>query len=197
MLTKQLFVSGNLFIMGIHQVLELHFDPDIETMLVKCRQAISSAVFPAQQGSNDIAPHLSLTSSEGNAVLSQIDGVGALCSSRNILRIDFSYAGLFSGRGKTLFLGVTPAPELLDFHRELHDLLCASGIKQAAFMQPGTFVPHCSLATNMTDKQALKALSIVMEAELPCQAVAKTLHLVEYYPVRTLSVLPLKEGQIT
>jgi 2'-5' RNA ligase len=175
-----------------HQVLELHFDPKVELIIAELRQKIYASFSSAKPDAGQCAPHVSLTSSTGISVLSRAEEIKALCAAQDTFELTFSFLGFFRGRGATLFLGLTPTIELLQFHRDLHGLLDGKGITQADFIRPSVFVPHCSLAVNLDAKQELEACEAAQNFRLPLTAVAATLQLVEYFPAKTLEVFPFK-----
>ena len=174
-----------------HEVLELHFDSDSESLLSNYRRMITAAA-PSIGTAVDIGrPHISLTSSTGPSVKLLERQIRQLCAERTSFELTLPNLGIFHGQGKTFFLGVTPSTALLQFHAALHQLMARGEIRQPAFIQPQLFVPHCTLATNLTDEQLHDSIRALAKITLPIRATATSLRLVRYYPSTEVEHFPL------
>lgn len=169
-----------------HEVFELHFTAESERQLSRYREIVCTAAGVDRARPHDGAPHLSLTSSPGRASRNASPAVARVCAAHPAPLIQFSFLGLFSGNGRTLFLGATPLAELLSLHGALHGCVQAAGAEQAAFIVPGRFVPHCTLAANLSEEQVARALAAAREIPLPLGAAVASLQLVEYFPAVTV-----------
>lgn len=75
------------------------------------------------------------------------------------------------------FLGIVPTASFLGLQRRVFDALSPVTSGYWPYYRPGALVPHCTLATGVTDHSAVT--KIVTGADLPIEAVATSAHLVE------------------
>jgi hypothetical protein len=85
--------------------------------------------------------------------------------------------GLVLSPASTAFLGVTPTARLLDLHRGVHRALDGLVTGSSALYEPGSFVPHCTLAVRFAD--ATVVVDAVGAGQIPIHAAAHEIHLVE------------------
>ncbi|GAA3834676.1 hypothetical protein GCM10022242_39650 [Nocardioides panacisoli] len=85
--------------------------------------------------------------------------------------------GLFLSPSTVAFLGVTPTARLLDLHRGVHAALdgLVSGSRQ--LYEPGTFVPHCTLAMGFDDPATV--VEAIDADRIPIHAAVHEVHLVD------------------
>jgi 2'-5' RNA ligase len=94
----------------------------------------------------------------------------------------FASLGLFPGRPSTLFLAPIVTPELLQRHAALVTSLAAEPIDPN--YRCGQFVPHVTLASDLTDPAA--AVAALNRAPLPIRAVLNRLDVVRFRPVEVM-----------
>lgn len=91
--------------------------------------------------------------------------------------LTLAYLGFFVSPGAVAFLGVTPSERLLEVHRQVHATLSGFTTGMWSLYEPGTFVPHCTLAMGMNDVTAI--VHAINTNRMPVHAVAYEVHIVE------------------
>ena len=176
-----------------HEVLELRFDSATTKVITDVRDQVLTNIGMSHERHGLFTPHLSLASSPSDSFTLAFDQIESLCARYKNLPLKLSHIGAFKGASHTLFLGITPTAELLDLHRELHSLLEQHRIQQVDFIRPNAFVPHCTLATNITNEHLLQGMRLLEGLSLPLLATAESLSLVEYFPEKVVSSCTLAE----
>jgi 2'-5' RNA ligase len=67
----------------------------------------------------------------------------------------------FPGDRGALFLGVVATTELLEFHAGVHAALAGQAVALWPHYQPGSWVPHCTLAEGMNQAEAARAFGLL------------------------------------
>jgi hypothetical protein len=79
----------------------------------------------------------------------------------------------------------------LDLQRRFHAEFALFGDQCWDHYRPGAWVPHVTLATNVTSVALATAVELVCEQWKPLDARLDTLRLIQFHPVTTLAVNPL------
>lgn len=106
-----------------------------------------------------VVPHITLTSYENIDLQVAMGRLRQFCDTFDPFRIHFSSFGYFPSEESVLFLNPKANAKLLDIHQKVFELfedLQAGG-------SPKTWVPHCTLATEVPIKKIGKAIDIVQE----------------------------------
>ncbi|HVQ18150.1 MAG TPA: 2'-5' RNA ligase family protein [Actinomycetes bacterium] len=164
--------------------LELHLDPESESTVRALWTAIDALGVPSLGSAlgADYQPHVSL------AVFAEVDpstlvtAFAPVLGSCSGLPLTLTSLGFFVGSGSVAFLGVTPTERLLDTHRRVHAALADVVEESWSIYQPGTWVPHCTLAMNVDHPDRLLGL----ELQFPIPAVAAEAHVVEISSGRSI-----------
>ena len=85
--------------------------------------------------------------------------------------------GIFVSPGVVAFLGVTPTERLLDIHQRVHGALVGMTEGNSSLYEPGTFVPHCTLAMGFGDVTPI--VDAISADRMPIHAFAHEVHIVE------------------
>ena len=102
--------------------------------------------------------------------------------------VSLSSVGAFHS---AVLLAPTPTPALLDVHARFHQRFAGLGARPSGYYAPGVWVPHCTLALDLTPDTMPTALVVACRAALPIGGSLKRMDLVEFRPVRFLSCVPL------
>lgn len=108
-----------------------------------------------------------------------------------------SCLGVFSGDQSVLFLGPVVNAELTGAHRKVHGLFADDKPSEWGHYLEGNWVPHCTLATELTRQAVPRAIESCMTVRLPIEATVTEVGLVEFRPVKHLFSFNLrsKEGR--
>lgn len=128
-------------------------------------------------------PHVSL------AVFAEVDLSGLVTALEPALAscpglpLTLGSLGFFVGAESVAFLGVTPTKPLLETHRKVHSALVGVVEESWPIYEPGSWVPHCTIAMNPDDPAAVL---IGVARSLPIAAVTAEAHIVETSTGRSL-----------
>ncbi len=90
--------------------------------------------------------------------------------------------GIFPTAG-VVYLGVTLTEHLAKLHRQFTDLFTSIATAPNEIYFPGSWVPHCTLAYDLTSEQVLKAVDIVQNnSPLPITCRVEKIALIEFPP---------------
>jgi len=106
-----------------------------------------------------VVPHVTLTSYETIDLQVVTERLKQLCNTVSPFRILFNSFGYFPSEESVLFLNPIGNIELLDIQQKVFDLF--EGFPDDN--SPATWVPHCTLATDIPLKNIGKAIDIVKE----------------------------------
>jgi 2'-5' RNA ligase len=172
----------------------LRFDPVAEQQIRGASLAIRRALRAKEEEASP--PHVSLIPSDTLEERELIDRVRGVIANQAPLDVTVAHLGWFSSG--VLFLGVTPTTELLDLHRRVHAASAPSSkAKYIDLYKPGAWVPHCTLATGVSDDAAARAMRAAIEQlRLPHTARCTSLELVEIAGTakRTVATFRLPAG---
>lgn len=101
--------------------------------------------------------------------------------------------GTFPTGEGVLFLSPVVTEELLHFHKALHDLFNDAKDDQWPFYLPGLWIPHCTLALNLTREKLHEAFDAVLSTHKPLGVEVDRIGLVEFHPVKVIKEYKLKE----
>jgi len=100
------------------------------------------------------------------------------------VRLTLASVGLFPG--VAVFLAPTVTRELLDLHAGFHRRFGGLGGAAWDHYRPGTWVPHCTLATDLEPERFGDALAIAARVPLPIECRLVEIGIVEFRPVKQL-----------
>jgi 2'-5' RNA ligase len=159
---------------------ELALDPESAAAVRRAWRELAAAGIGYVAGSG-ARPHVTLgiwdtidhTSAE--AVVTQFAAETAP------IRLRVASVGLFPG--VAVFLAPTVTADLLDLHAGLHRRFDRLGRGSWDHYRQGTWVPHCTLATDMEPDQFADALAIAGRVPLPLECRLVEVGIVEFRPV--------------
>ncbi len=100
------------------------------------------------------------------------------------VRLRFDKIAFFEAPELVFWAAPEGSEPLLHAHSAIHELidprLCRS------HYQPGVWVPHCTLATQVTAANEAEAMALAAEAIEPFEVIFDKAECVEFYPIRTI-----------
>ncbi len=171
----------------------LYFDAASEKAIRKIWKNLAKIGIPDEIEASGIQPHITL------AVYDRLDcepcenELEKFAARGNRLDIQAVYTGIFFHPETVLFLSISVTPQLLDFHAEIQQSLQHLAGKPWELYQPGNWVPHCTLAMNLKQKELHQALALCRKLDLPMRLHAARIGAVEFLPVGDLFQYELKK----
>lgn len=136
--------------------IELFFDEQADTAVRRLWHRLAASGLPSLEtlGHGRHRPHVSLTVLETAPPPAVVDV-------RRLPALRFSTLGTFDGGGGVLFLAPVVTAPLLAVHARLDDVLREQGIVRWPHYLPGSWVPHCTLAMNLTPAELSAAAGLL------------------------------------
>jgi hypothetical protein len=127
-----------------------------------------------------VDPHVSLVvSDDGAALLALGPELAEIVRMAGPQMLPLDSVGIFPGAEPALYLGVTPTVPLLRLHADVAEFLRERGIGVSPEYQPGSWVPHCTVAVNVPGDRCGEAVDVVRAAPLPIPARSAQLGLID------------------
>jgi 2'-5' RNA ligase superfamily len=158
----------------------LVFDPQTEAHIreVWCRLARQGFATPlARPG---CLPHVSLILSETLHVDDLARDLEGLRHSPRRLEVRVSHVGVLTEPELVLFYGLTPTDQLLRVHADVARIYRRWSSAITARTQPGVWVPHCTLATQVDASRLSDAIAAAATLTLPWVATQVRLAMVQF-----------------
>lgn len=171
----------------------LYFDPTTEKVIQNIWGKLAKQGISDEIEASGIQPHITL------AVYDRLDcepcenELEKFAAQANRLDLEAVYPGIFFHPETVLFLAIAITPQLLDFHAEIHKNLQHLAGKSWELYQPGNWVPHCTLAMNLKQKELHQALTVCSKLDLPMRLHVTRIGAVEFLPISDLFQYDLKK----
>jgi 2'-5' RNA ligase len=160
-------------------VLELQFDSPSEMLIKGLMQQLGEIGLPSNLLTKNVSPHLTLLSSETLLDASTLEKLDKLLESQTMLSLHAVSLGTFANEQGVLCLGVVATFALLAFHQSVHACVPHKDYQPHLYYLPDRWVPHITLATNLTKAQMGEAVA-KLELTLPQGLRVSHLALVRY-----------------
>jgi 2'-5' RNA ligase len=150
---------------------ELYFNPQAETAVRHIWQTFAAAGRLSPMLESGYRPHVSLAvydSEELNIVELQ-EALFAYAGELAPFPLQLSHIGIFPAAEGVLYLGVSVTQELLDFHARFHNAVASLVPVLRPYYQVGRWVPHCTLAYQLTAESCADLIPICWPTPLPLQ----------------------------
>jgi 2'-5' RNA ligase len=102
------------------------------------------------------------------------------------LNVSLASIGMFTTEYPVVFLAPTVTDDLLSFHKEFHDYFREFDGAAWDYYRPGKWVPHCTLAMNLSDEMVGKAIEITRRFSLPIRGALDRIGVLEFSPNKQL-----------
>ena len=163
---------------------ELYFDAQAEKQISNAWAAIHEAGIGSSLLDAGYRPHVSLgvcNRLESNAFEAELASSAAGVTP---FKLSLSSVGVFPGAEGVVFLGVTVTERLLHLHAAFHRIFKKYAREQSEHYAVGKWVPHCTLAFGLSERQIAEAVKICRKIHLPIFAEVREIGLVEASPTR-------------
>ena len=163
---------------------ELRFDALAEERIRNAWNIIHEAGIGSSLLDAGYRPHVSLgvcNRLESNAFEAEL---ASFAAGVEPFGLSLSSVGVFPGAEGVVFLGVTVTERLLNLHAAFHKIFKKHARELSEHYAVGEWVPHCTLAFGLSERQIAEAVKICRKIHLPIFAKVKEIGLVEASPTR-------------
>ncbi len=104
----------------------------------------------------------------------------------NKLKIGFKNIGYFCSKENAIFLSPKIHPELLDLHKKYHNEFKRFIKSEWEYYLPENWVPHCTVALDLTDDDFIKAVKSLKNIFEPMDVTVERIEFIKFRPIETL-----------
>lgn len=143
------------------QAVVVFFDDEADAAVRAVRHKLDRAGVPAE---SRFAPHVTLAMASAIPDRTR----AALRADLRLLAVPaiwLAALSTFSSSENVLMLAAVADPELLAVHSAVHDVLAGKVRNPSAYYLPGSWMPHCALASGVTDEQVVAGFGAVFPVE--------------------------------
>ena len=166
--------------------IELNLDPDSARKVMGLWEALARAGIDSTMLDVGAYPHISL------AVFDELDPdiladeLSTFARGEQPLAVRFSSVGTFPTQEGVVFLAPVVTAELLGLHSRFHQLLSSAGLEPLAYYRPGSWVPHCTAAIDLSPDKVPAAVELCWNEGFFGESLLVELGLIEFRPVREI-----------
>ena len=160
-------------------VAELYFDPSTEERIRGAWKTIDAAGISDSMPKGGYRPHVSLGVCDYLETNSLAQELTTFAASVAPFRLSFPNIGIFSTSEGVVYLGTTATAQLLNVHTKFHKIFKKYAKEQREYYTVGRWVPHCTLAFGLSERQIAEAVTVCRQIDLPVSTAVKEIGLVE------------------
>lgn len=139
-----------------------------------------------------LAPHLTLVGFEAIDTLPLVEALTDALDETTSFPLTFASLGAFVGGNWVLFLAPAITKALLALHERIYAVVEAYALCNDRRYAPDHWVPHCTLAMELTGPQLTEAVRHLSELELPRRVHITRVQLVTYPDLKVLATWSLE-----
>ena len=164
-------------------VVELYFDTLTEERIRDAWKAIDEAGISDSMPKGGYRPHISLGVCDHLETDSLAQELSTFAASITPFRLSFPNIGIFSTSEGVVYLGATVTVPLLNLHTAFHEIFKKYAKEQREYYTVGQWVPHCTLAFGLSERQIAEAVTVCRQIDLPVSTEVKGIGLVDVSPM--------------
>ena len=131
-------------------------------------------------------PHISLTSFESREPLLLCREVDSLAERFSAFPMRLGSVEYFATAEGVIYLAPDPCTELNGIHAYFHERLTAHGTTSHPYYQPGQWIPHCTVATDVPEGLRKAVMESPHMAASLGEVRVETIHIVAHRPFKDL-----------
>ena len=163
----------------------LLFDPETEKQLAQFWILFDQAGIPKKEQPR-IRPHITLCIFEEIACADCECRISEIASDFGLLTLTLDHLGIFHQQNNVLFIAPTPNAQLLAMQKHVFEEISAFATQPWKMYQPGTWVPHCTLANDLNDADLIRAVTLSLQISLPIEAQIAEIGIIQFDPAKPI-----------
>ena len=163
--------------------IELYLDKESAEKVQNIRTKLKENGITVDEGAK---PHVSLVIYEELNLQVFKPRLQEFAKQKNSLNITLASIGMFATEYPVVFLAPTVTSNLLKLHKEFHDFFRESDNVAWDYYRPEKWVPHCTLAMNLSDDMVSEAIEITRHFSLPIHGRLNRIGVLEFSPNKHL-----------
>ncbi|UVI30856.1 2'-5' RNA ligase family protein [Paenibacillus spongiae] len=162
---------------------ELFFDTDMDRCVRRSwRELHELGISSGMHEIEELRPHITVAVyNEVERIEPLLEKVGVFMAERKAMSLKFDVVGTFPTT-RTLFLSPTITEELIQFHADYYAQCGGEWMASVSpFYVPGSWNPHCTLATKLDGERFIQAVAHVMPQFMPLRGETAELGVVKLH----------------
>ena len=151
-----------------------------------------SDLLPSTKSEQALAPHLTLAGFEAFDFPTLVEALTDALDEVLSFPVTFASLGAFVGENRVLFLAPVITKPLLALHERIYTAVSANVQDNDARYAPEAWIPHCTLAMELTDSHLAEGIRHLSRLDLPLQAHITRVQLVTYPELSVLAAWSLE-----
>ena len=168
----------------------LYLDPVTDAEVRSLWQLLSERQISTVMTDMGIRPHISLAGLEHVEAESLCQALDVFAHSTRPVSVRFGGVGTFPTEQGVVYLAPVVTFELLQLHARFNYLVTELGLVSHEYYVPGNWVPHCTLAIDLTPDEVAAVVAIGCRSNVFHTAALTHIGLVEYMPIREICTFP-------
>ena len=166
---------------------ELFYDQESEQTVREIWDGLGAALGKPSLSELGARPHVSLA-----VYNDDLDAAGFperlrdFANSIDPFDLCLSSVGSFAGQEGVVFLAPVVTRRLLDVHARFHEAFSPYENSGMTYYLPGNWVPHCTVAIDLSAAEVIEAVGYCREAFQPVSGMFREIGLIEFRPVKEL-----------
>lgn len=164
----------------------LYFDAESQARLLGMMEDLSRAGVNRYLLDHGIRPHITLaywSSQQEKDVTAEIKRYARAVKRTKVL---FSSIGIFPSDPKVVYLSPVKDDALIRLHQRLYAELDGKIGNFSQNYTPDYWVPHCTLATKLTEAEVLKSVTTLLKVKFPVEAQLSQIELLRCRPMEDM-----------
>lgn len=168
----------------------LYLDPVTDAEVRSLWQLLSERQISSVMTDMGVRPHVSLAGFEHVEAEAFCQALKVFAHSARPVTVRFEAVGTFPTEKGVVYLAPVVTLELLQLHAKFNNLVTELGLVPDEYYVPGNWVPHCTLAINLTPDEVAAAVTLGCQSHVFHTAALTHIGLVEYMPIREICTFP-------
>lgn len=161
----------------------LYFDEKSQAQLLRMMEDLCDVGVNRYMLDVGIRPHITLASWDDDKEIDLTNEIKGFAQEAQGISLLFSSIGIFPTDPRVVYLSPIKDESLINLHNCFYQKLDGQIENYIKFYTPDYWVPHCTLATKLTEAEVLKSVSALMKVKFPVKAMISQVELIKCKPV--------------
>lgn len=170
---------------------EMMLDSATDALVRQTWRKLAQAGVSSDMAESGWDPHVTLGVYDDLNVSAATEQLAACACDTQQITTTLASVGVFPRKASVLFIAPIVTHDLLALHERIHRILEPLATHPWEYYQPGRWVPHCTLATDLEPERVTPAFEIARQIALPRPVRLKRIAIVRFRPVAHLSAVDL------
>jgi hypothetical protein len=174
------------------KAIQLHFDSKTEKIVRNIWQMLKENKISSKMTDRPFTPHITLFAAQDFDDKLIIKKLSNFFRSQNSLKILLATLGTFNNNKGVLFFGAVNNQQLIKLHSLLFKKVSTYLNQANEFYFPDRWIPHCTLANEVTIDEISKSILLLKDCKLPIKCTLNRDAIVQYPECKILYELPIE-----